>query len=62
MEEYESKVIRMEDKFDDIIDTTEKRFDLLLNEQLHQVDSYLNKDRLSKQEQLRMKKQAIADR
>jgi hypothetical protein len=40
----------MEDKFDDIIDTTEKRFDLLLNEQLHQVDSYLNKDRLSKQE------------
>ena len=62
IEEYEQKVMRMEDKFDDIIDTTEKRFDVLLNEQLHQVDTYLNKDRISKQEQLRMKKQAIADR
>jgi hypothetical protein len=38
----------MEDKFDDIIDSTEKRFDVLLNEQLDQVDSYLNKDRVSK--------------
>jgi hypothetical protein len=52
----------LEDGFDEIIDSTEKRFDILLNEQLNQIDTYLNRDRLSKQEMLRLKKQSIVDR
>ena len=62
IEEYEAKVVHLEDRFDEIIDSTEKRFDVLLNEQLNQIDTYLNRDRLSKQEMLRLKKQSIMDR
>ena len=32
IEEYESKVVHLEDRFDEVIDSTEKRFDILLNE------------------------------
>ena len=54
--------MELEGKFDRVIDNTEKRFDVMLNEQLHLIDQYLNKDRVTKQEQLRQKKQAIQDR
>jgi len=49
-------VVHLEDRFDEVIDSTEKRFDILLNEQLNQIDTYLNRDRLTKQEMLRLKK------
>lgn len=62
IEEYERKVTTLEDKFDDIIDQTEKQFDVMLNDQLQQIDDYLNRDRLEKQEMIRLKKQAIQDR
>ena len=62
IEEYEAKVVHLEDRFDEVIDSTEKRFDILLNEQLNQIDTYLNRDRLTKQEMLRLKKQSIMDR
>lgn len=48
IEEYERKVTTLEDKFDDIIDQTEKQFDVMLNDQLQQIDDYLNRDRLEK--------------
>lgn len=32
IEEYERKVTTLEDKFDDIIDQTEKQFDVMLND------------------------------
>ena len=48
IEEYERKVTVLEDKFDDIIDQTEKQFDVMLNDQLQQIDDYLNRDRLEK--------------
>ena len=54
--------MHLEDRFDEVIDSTEKRFDILLNEQLNQIDTYLNRDRLTKQEMLRLKKQSIMDR
>ena len=60
--EYENKVLSLENKFDGIIDQTEKRFDVMLNEQLNLIEQYLNRDRLGKQEQLRLKKQNIAER
>ena len=34
IDEYERKVTILEDKFDDIIDQTEKQFDVMLNDQL----------------------------
>jgi hypothetical protein len=34
----------------------------MLNEQLNLIEQYLNRDRLGKQEQLRLKKQNIAER
>ena len=49
-------MVHLEDRFDEVIDSTEKRFDILLNEQLNQIDTYLNRDRLTKQEMLRLKK------
>lgn len=52
----------LENKFDGIIDQTEKRFDVMLNEQLNLIEQYLNRDRLGKQEQLRIKKQNIVER
>jgi len=36
--EYETKVLALENKFDSIIDHTEKRFDVMLNEQLNLID------------------------
>ena len=36
--EYETKVMALENKFDSIIDHTEKRFDVMLNEQLNLID------------------------
>ena len=32
LQDYENKVCKLEDRFDAIIDQTEKRFDVLLNE------------------------------
>ena len=54
--------MQLEDKFDSIIDQTEKNFDTLLNDKLSSVESYLDKERTSKQEIIKLKKQAIFER
>lgn len=50
--EYENRTLSMENKFDKIIDQTEQRFDVMINQQLNIIDQYLNKDKMTKQEQL----------
>jgi len=58
-EEYEKKVGTLEEKFDEAIDTSEKKFEMV-DGQLQQITAYLNKDKRNKDEILRQKREEIA--
>jgi hypothetical protein len=51
----------LEEKFDEAIDTSEKKFEIVDN-QLQVISSYLNKDRQGKDELLRTKREELAAR
>ena len=55
-------MVAMEDRFDAIVDQTERQFDLLLNDQLTHIDTYLSRDRVTKEDALRAKRLAMQER
>lgn len=59
LEEYEKKVGTLEEKFDEAIDTSEKKFEIV-DSQLEAITGYLNKDKRSKEELLRQKREELA--
>mmetsp|Transcript_10413 Transcript_10413/g.10441 ORF Transcript_10413/g.10441 Transcript_10413/m.10441 type:complete len:102 (-) Transcript_10413:382-687(-) len=61
LEEYEKKVGTLEEKFDEAIDTSEKKFEVV-DSQLQSIMTYLNKDKRSKEEILRQKREEITQR
>ena len=61
LEEYEKKVNMLEEKFDEAIDTSEKKFEIV-DTQLQQITSYLNKDKMTKEEMLRLKREELLAR
>ena len=62
MLEYEAKVVALEDRFDNVVDSTERQFETIMNEQMSHIDTYLTRDRAAKEEAMRTKKLAVQER
>ena len=74
IEEYEKKVNTLEEKFDEAIENGEKKFEIVDSQvtltffhnshfsQLANISEYLNRDKVSKDEMLRQRREDLAAR